>query len=304
MKYVSIIVTYNRKELLIKAVQSLFAQTQRPNKIILVDNHSTDGTEQLLEDQGLLTDDLIRYVRLPKNVGGSGGFHVGVKIALEYHVDWISLSDDDAIFKPEYFANISKATKKYTKVMAFSGTIKLTDGVIQYDQRNRISDWNKFSAFPVSKNEYNNDFKIDLFTFCGCVINVDLIKKIGLPRDDFFIWYDDIEYSIRIRRYSEIVNVPSSVIVHHTKINRSDAAYSCDWREYYGVRNRTYTIRELGKRRLWVNVWTVLFFPLMVMRILSKPMYHGNRKHVLYVNFAGFRDGLLRKMGKNNKFMP
>lgn len=36
----------------------------------------------------------------------------------------------------------------------------------------------------------------------------------------------------------------------------------------------------------------------MVMRILSKPMYHGNRKHALYVNFAGFRDGLLRKMGK------
>ena len=192
----------------------------------------------------------------------------------------------------------------FEKVQAFSGTIKLTNGDIQFDQRNRISDWSRFSAAPVSYNSYKSNFEIDLFTFCGCLINVDLIKKIGLPRYDYFIWYDDIEYSIRIRKFSKIVNISNAVLVHHTSIPKEDANYSEDWREYYGVRNRTRTIRELGLNRLRVNIWTILFYPMMMLRILSRPMYKNHRKHALFVNFVGFRDGLMNKMGKNHNFLP
>ncbi|EQM53107.1 glycosyl transferase family 2 [Lactiplantibacillus plantarum EGD-AQ4] len=304
MNYASVIVTYNRKALLLDAINSVLTQDTKPQKIILIDNNSTDGTQELIASSGLMNNKLFRYVKLPENIGGSGGFHVGVKLALEYDVDWISLSDDDAIFEQGYFSNILKKADENPEVKAFAGTIKLPDGRIQLDQRNRITNWNYFSHNAVPEKEYMNDFTIDLFTFCGCVINAKLIKQIGLPHGDFFIWYDDIEYSLRVRQFSKIINVSKSVIVHHTNWVDVQKVYPADWREYYWIRNRTVAVRELGRNRVVVNFWLIFFVPIMALRILTKPMYKGKRKHALYVHFAGTRDAWLGRMGKNSMFLP
>ncbi|EQM53108.1 glycosyl transferase family 2 [Lactiplantibacillus plantarum EGD-AQ4] len=304
MKFASVIVTYNRKRLLGLAINALLNQTQKPSKIIVVDNNSTDGTEDFLSQLGLLNNDLVRYVKLPENIGGSGGFNVGVKVALEYNVDWISLSDDDAIFSTDYFKCIDIAATRQPEVKAFSGTIKLPDGRIQLDQRNKVVNWNHFKAIPIPKSEYDHDFNIDVFTFCGCVINTELIRKIGLPQRDYFIWYDDIEYSLRIRRLSEIVNVSSATLIHHTNWGGTASSYKPDWREYYGIRNRIVTIKNLGENKLDVALWIALFLPLTLFRVLSKSFYKGYRKHVLYVNFTAFQDAMNGTMGKSLKFVP
>ena len=74
LNYVSVIVTYNRKKLLLTALDSVLKQNPQPAKVILIDNHSTDGTESMIKESELMNNNLFRYVRLPKNVGGSGGF--------------------------------------------------------------------------------------------------------------------------------------------------------------------------------------------------------------------------------------
>lgn len=103
MNYQSLIVTYNRKDKLVEAVNSLLAQTESPIRIILIDNHSTDGTEQRLEEEGLLDNNKIVYIKMPKNYGGSGGFYYGIKEAMKYEdFDFLSLSDDDAIYKSNF----------------------------------------------------------------------------------------------------------------------------------------------------------------------------------------------------------
>lgn len=50
-KYIPVVVTYNRKEKLKKSINSLLNQSIQPQKIILVDNHSTDGTNILVKEQ-------------------------------------------------------------------------------------------------------------------------------------------------------------------------------------------------------------------------------------------------------------
>ena len=102
MKYGSIVVTFNRKELLLEALESLLNQTVAPTRIILIDNHSTDGTKALLAEHHLLDNPLIDYRYLEENIGGAGGFSLGMEIArAKSELDWISLSDDDAIFDPQ-----------------------------------------------------------------------------------------------------------------------------------------------------------------------------------------------------------
>jgi GT2 family glycosyltransferase len=144
-----------------------------------------------------------------------------------------------------------------------------------------------------------------LYNSCGSVImSNELIKQIGAPHDDFFIWYDDIEYALRIRLYSKIINVSQAIITHHTHWVDVHSTYPADWREYYWIRNRTVTVKELGRNRLMVNVWLLLFIPVMFTRILRQSMYKHKRLHAMYVHLVGTRDAWIGKMGKNPKFLP
>ena len=74
MKVVAVIVTFNRKRLLLENVQRLLSQTINIHKIIIVDNCSTDGTKEYLNKNGILDNKNIYYHILEKNIGGAGGF--------------------------------------------------------------------------------------------------------------------------------------------------------------------------------------------------------------------------------------
>ena len=86
----AVVVTHNREELLERCLGHLRAQSRRPDKILVVDNASTDGTAALLARQ----DDL-EVLRLPVNAGGAGGFRRGLENAYTAGYDWMWLLDDD-----------------------------------------------------------------------------------------------------------------------------------------------------------------------------------------------------------------
>src|SRR5258708_23168564 len=76
----AVIVTFNRKGLLIECLEAVRGQTRPCERVFIIDNSSTDGTPELLADEGVL-DGSIEYVRLPVNTGSAGGFHEGVRRA-------------------------------------------------------------------------------------------------------------------------------------------------------------------------------------------------------------------------------
>lgn len=303
MNYVSVVVTYNRKKLLELAIESLLKQTLLPKKIIIIDNASTDGTPEIVSKY---KSDLIRYERLPENIGGSGGFYEGLKLAKSYDQDvqWVSLSDDDAVFEPNYFKLIGDAAERQPDVKSFAGTVEFMDGSKQLDQRKVVTNWNHFDAKSLSDMTYTNNFYIDLFTFCGCVINLDLVEQVGMPRKDFFIWWDDIEYSIRVRKYTKILNVSDAVLVHHTKKPQPSERYQKNWKEYYWFRNRTITVRTLGKNKIAANLWAFYQIIGKVKQVTLESKFKGQRWDAIKVTLNGVFDGFRCKMGANKNHLP
>lgn len=95
-KIIIVVVTYNRKLTLKRCLFSLLAQSQLPDLIIIVDNASTDGTEEMLQKE-FSNHSLLAYVNLGTNLGGAGGFHFGSKLAIEKGADWVCLMDDDCL---------------------------------------------------------------------------------------------------------------------------------------------------------------------------------------------------------------
>ena len=90
MNVTAVVVTYNRKELLARCLEALAAQTHRIATTIVIDNASTDGTEDVLERFD------VQVTRRPENAGSAGGFAEGVIRAGEVGSDWVWLMDDDA----------------------------------------------------------------------------------------------------------------------------------------------------------------------------------------------------------------
>lgn len=102
-KICAVVVTFNRKELLINCLDAIRRQTYKPHTVLIVDNASTDGTQALVAEKGyfnMVVDGIkFEYLLLPNNQGGAGGFYHGMKTAYESdeHFDAVWVMDDDGV---------------------------------------------------------------------------------------------------------------------------------------------------------------------------------------------------------------
>jgi len=264
LKICTVVVTFNRYELLKECLDSLLNQTTE-NTILLVDNASTDGTDKKIIEDGYLEHTNIIYKRLDKNSGGAGGFHFGVKYALENAYDFVWLMDDDA--EPELDAleillqNIDN--KKYSAYASKTmiGT-KDNHTLSTFGHRGIFDYKNCLPAFQkgINLKEYEKDkCEIEMASFVGILIPISSIKKIGLPEERFFIHHDDTEYSLRLVTLGKILMINDSLIYHkekrqEEKIERKFLGFKKNrikferlWLKYFGLRNSIFIAFKYGK---------------------------------------------------------
>lgn len=245
----AVVVTYNRKSLLIACLKSLLAQSRSIQKIIVVDNASTDGTRAMLEAEGYLQNPVIDYVALETNTGGAGGFHAGAARAYESGYDWIWLMDDDAQPDSETLASLlAKATEQ--GISAICPIIVGADNLVQaYHHKN-------FDALGREVNLFKMGTKFEAIApellretanaFVGPLIHRRVMDKVGLPVKEYFIWGDDTDYTLRIGRAFDLHVFTGAAIRHHDgnygfKKALERAQY---WKVYYAVRNTLWIRRR------------------------------------------------------------
>jgi GT2 family glycosyltransferase len=102
---------------------------------------------------------------------------------------------------------------------------------------------------------YRGHQTVDCASFVGLLVRADAARAAGLPRAEFFLGYDDAEWSLRLRRHGEIRLVPEAGMLHKipiggtTRTRRSafwnrllglsyeSAPWSSYWKDLYRVRN-------------------------------------------------------------------
>ena len=102
----ALVVTHNRLDMLKHCVASLLGQSSKINEVFVVNNGSTDGTGEWLDQQNNLR------VFHQENIGSAGGFYTGIKLAYEAGYDWIWIMDDDAIPRLNCLELLLKAANK------------------------------------------------------------------------------------------------------------------------------------------------------------------------------------------------
>ena len=246
MNVSTVIVTFNRKELLIKCIEAILEQTYLPNTIYIIDNASIDGTEELLKSLGFhdTTIDGVRlcYVRLPKNSGGAGGFYTGMKLAHEAGCDAVWVMDDDGLPNKCCLKNLLPYLDKYDY---------LSPLVIDIENEKMMS----FEGCTVEsflKREKDGVIVGRANPFNGVLYSKKLIDAIGYPKKEMFIWGDEINYHLRaITAGFKSVMVVNAI--HRHPINRQMyvryfrnhymVTSDKDWKLFCYLRNRTYNTK-------------------------------------------------------------
>ena len=111
MKISVVIPLYNKRTSVIRALNSVLSQTIQPEEIIVVNDGSTDGSEQLVNE---LNHPLVRLINQP-NAGVSAARNRGIK---EAKGDWIAFLDADDEWMPEYLETIKSLSEKYPPVFS------------------------------------------------------------------------------------------------------------------------------------------------------------------------------------------
>lgn len=226
-KICSIIVTFNRRELLARCARAVMGQTVRPDALIIVDNASTDGTFEYLCGEGIVAGAPLQtevmmesqvegmrviYYRMPVNGGGAGGFHKGLELAHhmnEFDAFW--MMDDDGYPTPECLEKQLAYLDKYDYVMPVSINIeehtqlswatKLKKGGKTESYAELVADWGEILPF--------------VFPFNGSLLSKKIVDEVGYINPDLFIWGDDYEHYYRcLKAGFKPVTVLDAVFYH------------------------------------------------------------------------------------------
>ncbi len=267
MRVTAVVVTFDRLPLLQRLVARL-REVPGLDEVLVVDNASADGTGAWLADR---TDVLART--LPDNRGGAGGFHEGLRWAVDRGADLVWLMDDDGMPEPGCLERLlaeddldlwgplvvdeadpdrlvfpirlpggTRAVRRLADVAAAGGPRGRIEGIV--------------------------------IPFNGVLVTRDLVERIGYPRSEYFIWGDDHEYRLRAEAAGARIATVVDARVHHPSVGdlgtpmmfgRTTYNHSpSDLKAYCMARNNTLNLREY---RGWVHVamfWakTVWFYLL------------------------------------------
>ena len=222
----AIMVTYNRQDIVLEALDCLQAQTHQVAHIVIVDNNSLDDTiEVLLERKD--RDPRISIVRSFENLGFGAGLALGMNWALEnLSPDYMWLMDDDSYPVSDALELLLKNTIQYHyDVLGLSGYI-LTMG-------------SKKKVIPQS-----NSADVDFILIDNALVSIETIRKIGVPSGEFFMMCEDYDYCLRIKAAGFKLGVIKNN--HVTRLNLGSQKFSKAtlWRGYYHSRNHLIILKR------------------------------------------------------------
>lgn len=219
-KIAAVVVTYNRKDLLLECLSCLQNQNfsdasqacETSLDILVIDNASTDGTSKALKP--LANTKQILYFNTGSNLGGAGGFNYGMRKAVELGYDYVWVMDDDCMPHEDTLLGFLNADAELDGEYGYlSSVCRWIDGSICTMNTQR---------HPLTKNitDFSPDIQlVTLASFVSLFVPAHIIKELGLPIKDFFIWSDDWEFTRRISRKFPCYLVGKSVVTHKSKSN-------------------------------------------------------------------------------------
>ena len=250
---VAVVVTRHRRELLAQSLAAVGAQTRRVDRVVVVDNGPDQSAEDVVRASGLPAT----YLPSERNLGGAGGFALGMLHALSLGADWVWCADDDGRPADEtVLATLLDAAERH-------GLVEVSPLVTDMAAPERL-------AFPLRRGlrwrRLRSDFAgIEVLPryaslFNGALFRADVLDAIGVPDYRLFFRGDETEVHRRLLR----TGLPFGTCVAAAYLHpegttefepilggRLSAQYPAnEVKRFFTYRNRGYLMAQPGMRWL------------------------------------------------------
>jgi GT2 family glycosyltransferase len=271
-----LILNSNRCSDTLCCLTSLSQSTYKNKKIIVLDNQSTDGSPEAIP----AAFPNVQFVNLPENLGYAGNNNVGIQLALEQGAEWVFVLNEDTILDPECLTHLIEAGES-DPAIGIVGPL-----VYHYDEPTVIQSAGGmlgpyWESIHLGKNEpdqgqYQQPHSVEWISGCAILVRRPTIQQAGMLDNNFFIYWEETEWCIRIGRAGwKIVHAPQAKIWH--KGVQRDYQPKPTF-TYYGTRNRLMTLsKHKAPLKVWMHTWFQLLRTLTSWTI--KPRWRSKRNH-------------------------
>lgn len=261
-KLAVVVVTYNRLDFLKKIYKSISEQTKKPDKIIIINNSSTDGTLEWLQETSK-NDNILHFITQP-NSGSSGGQYTAFRTAYEQGYEWIWEMDDDVVPEP----NCLEVLWNHRDTQTIIAPLRFTkEGEVFYNEIIKFNLTNIFKTFwdvVTNPTILEKDIVyVEGLTFEGAFFHRSVISRIGLPDKRIFIFGDDTDFSIRAKLAGfKLALIPKAKMNRLLSVNYYQQIHTP--KRYYIIRNQMLADRFYGNWcvrnfRPWIYFFKWLF---------------------------------------------
>ncbi len=290
---ITVILNTNRRDDTLECLASL-AQNDYPNlEIVVLDNHSTDGSVAAIE----AAFPAVSIIPLAENRGYAGNNNVGIQWAMERGADWIFVLNEDTVLAPDCLTKMVEAGETDPRIGIVGPLVYHHDepDIIQTagGQFGRYWEATHLGQNEPDRGQFTRPHFVGWISGCGIMVRRELVEQTGMIDERYFYYWEETEWCLRAGRDGwRILNVPQAKM-WHKGVQR-------DYRPkpsvtYYGTRNHLLTI---AKHRAPLPVW--LFTGAQILRTLVswtvKPKWRAKRAH-RDAMWRGVLDFLQRRWG-------
>ncbi len=273
---VVVILNTNRRDDTLACLDSLAQSDYANAQILVLDNHSTDGSVPAIQQ----AFPQVKVISLEENLGYAGNNNVGIRAALEMGADWVFVLNEDTILAPDCLSQMIRVGESDPQI-GILGPL-----VYHYDEPEVIQtaggEFGRYwESLHLAQNEpdqgqYNQPRPVDWISGCGILVRRAVIEQVGMIDERYFYYWEETEWCLRAGKKGwQIVNVPAAKM-WHKGVQR-------DYRPkpsvtYYATRNRLLTVaKHHAPLKVWAFTWFQLLRTLISWSV--KPKWRHKREH-------------------------
>ncbi|KYC63719.1 hypothetical protein B4100_0937 [Heyndrickxia coagulans] len=266
-----ILLNFNSYTDTIECVESLKKVTYPNLEIIIVDNFSSDMSENILRQK---YPDLV-IIQTGKNLGFAGGNNIGIKYSLENGADYVCLLNNDTTVEPNFLSFLVETAESDRNIGIVGGVIKY------YNQHEKI--WYSGGYFSELKTKgihltelpSNDLMEVSFITGCLQLIRKEVIIDIGYLPEEYFIYYEDVDFCKTVKDKGYKLLISKNAVIYHKC--GSTASYKSPISIYYSNRNKFIFINKHYKGLKRGFLLTKNLFLLFIKGLL----YRGEKRKAI-----------------------
>jgi hypothetical protein len=204
-----VVLNYNGRDCLNDCLRSLFKVSYPNFEVVVVDNNSTDASLSAAKQ----SFSRVHYIRNEENLGFSAGNNVGIKFSLDRGADYVLLLNNDTLVA-ENFLGVLVAEMEKNEIGVGSPLIWEKNKQKVWFSGGKI-DWLRMKSKHARDEKKELYFGSDFISGCAMLVRKDVFSKIGLLDEDFFLYWEDADFSVRANRAGfKLAVIPESQIIH------------------------------------------------------------------------------------------